>query len=421
MDATTPPSPKVAPAPGDGSQVELVRGDALPIEAFDWLWSGWLAAGKLHILAGRPGTGKTTLAIALAATVTAGGNWPDGSLAESGSVVIWSGEDDPADTLGPRLLAAGADMSRVYIVRGVRTGSGERRAFDPAKDATALAAELADIADLRFLIVDPIVSAVAGDSHKNAEVRRGLQPLVDLAREHDCALLGISHFTKGTSGSDPLERVTGSLAFGAFARLVLVTATAEEKEGEEARRILARAKSNIGPDGGGYIYDVLQVELPDYPGVIASQIQWGEALDGTARELLADAEQNGDDHHEARDAADWLRETLLTGPKARAEIKRTSKTAGFAFRTVQRAMKSAGVVSERSGFGQSATWRLQPERAPVAPVAPTESLGANGVTGDQTGENCLRCDGEGCRWCREEGDAGLCEELFGCDVTPPGT
>jgi len=245
-------------------RAELLRGDAVTPEAVDWLWEGWLAAGKLHILGGQPGTGKTTIALALAASITTGAEWPDGKRADLGTVVVWSGEDDPADTLAPRLRAAGADMQRVHFVQGVREGH-EQRPFNPSQDVGALRTALAGLSDVRLLVVDPIVSAVSGDSHKNAEVRRGLQPLVDLAREHRCALLGITHFTKGTAGREPVERITGSLAFGALARLVLVTAKGEAGNGEPARRFLARAKSNIGPDGGGFIYDLSQGSCPTSP------------------------------------------------------------------------------------------------------------------------------------------------------------
>lgn len=371
---------------GEPARVELVRGDNVQIEAVDWLWPDWLAAGKLHILAGRPGTGKTTIALALAAAVTCAGKWPDGAQAGRGSVVIWSGEDDPADTLAPRLRAAGADMARVHIVRGVRRGP-DLRAFDPATDTAALADALGSIADVRLLVVDPIVSAVTGDSHKNAEVRRGLQPLVDLAGSHRCALLGITHFTKGTTGSDPLDRVTGSLAFGALARMVLVAAKTETKGDEPARRFLARAKSNIGPDGGGFVYDLQQGELTGFPGVVTSYVQWGAVLEGSARELLADAEQQDDERAERRDAAEWIREALADGPVSVRDVKQQGDAAGFAWRTLQRAMQRAGVESRRGGFGQPAAWRLAKRANPgtVAPVAPHNSPGANGANGANEG------------------------------------
>lgn len=237
---------EIPQAPAFGS-VDLIRADTLKPEPIRWLWPGWLARGKLHVLAGAPGTGKTTLAMELAACVSAGRALPSGWRPDRGGVLIWSGEDDPADTLAPRLIAAGADLSRIQFV-GEVSEDGQRFPFDPAHDVDKLAASAATIGDVALLIVDPLVSAVAGDSHRNAEVRRGLAPLVDLAAKLDAALLGITHYSKGTAGREPLERVSGSLAFGALARVVLGTVR-QEAEGEDAprRMLLARAKSNIGP------------------------------------------------------------------------------------------------------------------------------------------------------------------------------
>ena len=117
--------------------VVLVNGADLTPEPVRWLWPDWLALGKLHILAGAPGQGKTTIALAVAATLTIGGRWPDGSRCAPGNVLIWSGEDDPADTLLPRLIASGADRTRCYFVSGTRI-DGEVESFDPARDMAAL-------------------------------------------------------------------------------------------------------------------------------------------------------------------------------------------------------------------------------------------------------------------------------------------
>ena len=188
-------------APEALAKVELVNGATIRPEAIDWLWHGWIAKGKFHLIGGQPGTGKTTMTLGLAATITRNGKWPDGAqCAVGGNVVIWSGEDAPEDTLVPRLIASGADMRRVFFVYGVQEGNVSR-GFDPAKDIVPLEAAIEKAGGAALVIVDPVVSAVAGDSHKNAETRRGLQPLVDLCRKIDAALIGITHFTKGTSGT----------------------------------------------------------------------------------------------------------------------------------------------------------------------------------------------------------------------------
>jgi putative DNA primase/helicase len=342
------------------SEACLVRGCDIQPEPIAWLWNGWLAAGKVHILGGAPGTGKTTISMALAATVTCGGRWPDGSLAQPGNVVIWSGEDDPRDTLIPRLIQSGADLNRVFFVEGIHDLEG-RRAFDPARDTEALSRKLSDVGDVRLLIVDPIVSAIAGDSHKNAEVRRGLQPLTDLAIAMRCALLGITHFSKGTGGRDPVERLTGSLAFGALARVVLVAAKFQE-EGENGRtgRLLCRAKSNIGSDDGGFEYDLLQDKLADHPGIFATTVCWGESIEGAARELLAIADAAGEDGEGGTlaDAKRFLADLLHDGPLPTKAIKADADGAGYSWATIRRAQKALGVEAVKEGMKAGWVWQM---------------------------------------------------------------
>lgn len=363
--------------------VRLVRGDAVKLEPVRWLWHGFLPAGMLAILGGAPGCGKTTIALSLAATLTRGGIWPDGSrCAEAADVLIWSGEDAQAVTAA-RLAASGADLARVQFVDGVSDGG----AFDPARDMELLEGAAEKLAAPRLLILDPIVSAVAGDSHKNAEVRKALQPVVDLAQRVGCAVLGITHFSKGTSGRDPVERITGSLAFAALARLVLVAAKVKPEPGDEGepRRVLVRAKSNIGPDDGGFAYALERVEVA--PEVEGQRVRWVEALDGSAREVLADAEADcaDDDEGGSGDCAGWLREFLSHGSAPVKEVKRCADEAGYAWRTVQRAMRRAGADSRRVGFGKPAEWFLIGTRATVAPVTPHAVTGANGANGGANG------------------------------------
>lgn len=340
--------------------VDLIRASEVTPEPISWLWKDWLGAGMMHIFGGAPGTGKTTISIALAATVTSGGRWPDRTRSPVGNVVIWSGEDDPINILTPRLALSGADLSRVYFIDKVREGS-EKRFFDPAHDIEPLRRKLVEVGDVRLLIVDPIVSAVAGDSHKNAEVRRGLQPLADLAKSMRCALLGITHFSKGTGGRDPVERLTGSLAFGALARVVLVAAKHQE-EGEDGRtvRLFCRAKSNIGPDDGGFEYDLHQAEPKTLPGIIASSVLWGNAVEGEARELLAIADASGDDGEGGTmaDTKRFLADLLSDGPMRAKDVFRDADGAGYSKRSIQRAAKGLGVDRRKDGMRGGWVWTL---------------------------------------------------------------
>lgn len=349
------------------SGVELIRATGIKPQAIRWVWPGWLAQGKLHVLAGAPGTGKTTIALKVGAAITTGGPLPGGYTAPLGDVIVWSGEDDPADTLVPRLMACGADLNRVHFIGDVPDGN-RRRSFDPAADMPKLSAAAAALPALCLLIVDPIVSAIAGDSHKNAEVRRGLQPLVDLGAASGAAILGISHFSKGTGGRDPVERVTGSIGFGALARVVWCAAkSAEDCDGP---RKLARAKSNIGSDNGGHEYRLtLEVLGPD---LVGQGISWGNAIDGSARDILADADDVGEHGSAKTEAADFLRDLLACGPMPAKNVRAEARSAGLAWSTIRRAKDAIGIRSVKSAAGWS--WRL-PQDAQEAQGAHTNQVG----------------------------------------------
>lgn len=385
------PKREIAPAQSEtrsgyaGPSVQLIKASSVGVRPINWLWEGWLARGKIHILAGDAGTGKTTLALRMAAIVTQGWTWPDGTRPPKGSVLVWSGEDSIEDTLTPRLMAAGADLDRVSFISGMSDEDGVR-SFDPAADMKHLAETAKHIPDLCMLILDPVVSATQGDSHKNTEVRRSLQPLVDLAESLGLCVIGITHFSKGTGGKNPIERVTGSLAFSAVARIVLVVGKDADAEGGGDTRVILRAKSNIGPDDSGFRYRLEQQQITVQTGVIhVSAAIFGEAIAGGARAILGDLETPTNEHvpGETKAAVDWLIEALSDGPRPAAEMKKAIKAAGYSVRTMQRAMRKAGVESVRVGFGQHAVWRLsnssRAELGSVAPVTPHSETGAIGA------------------------------------------
>jgi putative DNA primase/helicase len=333
--------------------VNLICGANIIPVPITWLWNGWLPAGKLTILAGAAGTGKTTLALGLAATLTSGGKYPDETpCRQRGNVLMWSSEDNPEDTLVPRLIASGADMKRCFFIDGI-TENGEKFPFDPAQDISALKIAVAGIGGISLLIVDPIVSAVSGDMHRANDVRRSLQALVDFADEHQCAVIGITHFAKGGAGKSPQDRVIGSQAFGALARMVLVTAKEEDSE----RRVLARAKSNIAPDNGGVAYNIGLTTIEG--GIETTHVMWAGTIEGTAREILGDVEQDeNEDGSEKLDAEQFLRDLLANGAVTTKQIKADADGAGYSWATIRRAQKTIGAKAVKGGMNGGWSWEI---------------------------------------------------------------
>jgi putative DNA primase/helicase len=364
---STSPSKK-RQAPG----VQLIPASEVSIERIVWNWNQWLARSKLHILAGPPGAGKTTLAIEIAAITSCGGCWPDNSRAERGAVLIWSGEDGMADTLLPRLIAAGADLANVHFVNGICDGS-RKRPFDPATDIRALEDEVEAMGNVALIIIDSIVSSVAGDSHRNAEVRRGLQPLVDLAANQSVAVLGITHLSKRSGGQSAAERVIGSVAFSALPRVVIMA-----MKGADGRRVMTRAKSNLGEDGGGFAY---RVEPVDMDGVGTCRIVWEGALAGSADEIIAAMESEPGRAKERERAEAWLADVLRNGAVAASVVEERSKVDQIAWRTIERAKRALGVSSVKSAAG-GWEWRMPETRSEDRQVR--QSDGNGGVGGLQS-------------------------------------
>jgi hypothetical protein len=257
-------------------------------ESIDWLWKFRIAIGKISMLAGFPDQGKSQIAMNIAATVSRGGEWPNGEgKAEQGAVVILSAEDDAADTLIPRLIAAGADMNQIIALTSMVKDQGGNRVFSIADDLVRLSAlmqhEKANTRNVKLLIVDPISAYMGGknktDTFRNSDVRALLTPLAEWLGRHRVGSILISHFNKGGSGS-ALYRVTDSLAFTAAARIVWLTAA----EPGTDRKLMLKGKSNLGPDPGGLAYKIEGVDIGD--GITAPRIVWDGPVNITADEAL---------------------------------------------------------------------------------------------------------------------------------------
>jgi len=328
MIPTTPPSRRFKNAENIlpsafGTRVKIVSAASIPPESIKWIWHGWIAAGKLHTLAGQPGAGKTGTAVSITATITrgdSGGRWPDGTEAPPGNVVFWTCEDGVADTIIPRLIAAGANMDRVFVLTGTEE-NGHQRAFNPAKDLDRLMQRVAEIGNVSLIIIDPILQVVGGDSHKNAEVRRALEPLVSFAEEHGIAILGITHVNKRSKGKDLIDRITGSLAYTAVARIVILAVKSAKTEGNDAPNscVLVRAKSNLGPIDGGFAYQTKTHQFEYYGEQFETSILvWNPIqLEGTPEAILRNVECDGGDYVENTNAlgaaCNFLKSLLAKG------------------------------------------------------------------------------------------------------------
>ena len=341
------------PSPPSPAESVMLRSAATIIpRAIDWLWPGWLSVGKLHLLAGAPGTAKTTIAMTWAAAISTGGTFPDGSRAPQGNVLIWSSEDDPRDTLIPRLIAAGADLNHVHIVESVNHSKTGKRTFDPAKDFPLLKAAVNEIGNVVFMVIDSVADAVAGDAGKNNQVRRALSPVKDFAEEMGIAVLGITHFNKGTSGR-AISRIIDSVAFVGLPRIVMV---AFKKKGNGS--LIMRAKSNIGPDNGGYEFYTFVEPLIGYDGISANRVGWKGFIDGSADEHLQEAESAFVEPESERERAEqFLLDELDDGMRKESSvISDKAKSVGISSNALFRAREALGIKSKRIGK----VWYLYP-------------------------------------------------------------
>jgi len=341
-----------------GDSIILVKASEVTPKPINWIMKDWLAKNEYHTFAGAGGTGKTTLALNIASIITSGGIFPNGDRCPViGNVLIWSGEDTIDRTLVPRLMANGADLNRCFFITGC-SEKGQKRPFDPALDFPKLNDEIKKIGEVVLLIVDPIVTSIKGKMNDANDVRKGLQPFLDFTDQHDCAVIGITHFGKGTQGRDPSERTLGSQAFTAVARVVWATASMESGD-----RVLVHPKNNIGSDKGGFKYTVDMVILSG--GIEASKITWGDAIDGQAREILNQFENiqgsNESANSALQEAKGFLSQILQYENLSSIEVYKQANEAGISKSTLMRAKTSLFIRAVKNGMTGGWSWSLFPE------------------------------------------------------------
>jgi RecA-family ATPase len=241
-----------------------------------WLWPGRLAFGKLAVLDGHPGQGKSTLTLDLAARLSTGRPFPglEGRTEPSGAILL-NAEDSTEDTIVPRLIAAGADLERVAVLESM---DGDRPWSLPG-DIPALEEAIWEVG-AGLVVIDPLMAFLHGshDSSKDHDVRRALHPLADMARRTSACVLVVRHIRK--SGGKAIHAGGGSVGIGGAARSVLLAAENPDVPGDS---VLAVTKNNLGPKGPSYGYRLV---TDDRMG--AGKIEWLGRSGHTADSLLGE-------------------------------------------------------------------------------------------------------------------------------------
>jgi hypothetical protein len=267
-----------------------------------------------------------------------------------------------ADTIRPRLEAAGADIDRVHVLTAIKDANGTR-GFNLARDLQQLEKALIDIGDVKLIIIDPITAYLGGtDSHKTADVRALLAPVSDLAARHGVAIVTISHLNK-SGGNEAMVRVTGSGAFVAAARGAYLI---QKDADDSSRRLFLPIKNNLGVDDAGLAFRIVERETNG--GIRAPAIEWEDGhVTMSADEALAAATANdGEEGDALRDAMEFLRDSLSAGPVSRKTIKGDANASGISEASLRRAKTRLGVEAYKDGMAGGWFWRLPiPEDAQI--------------------------------------------------------
>lgn len=316
-------------------------------EQVEWLWPGRLPLGKLSVLDGDPGLGKSAITLDIAARVSAGLELPDGGQCDPAGVVLLSAEDGLADTIRPRLDAAGANTERIVALSTLE-GGGERTISIP-RDLDTIERAIARV-NAALVVVDPLMAFLAEktDSHKDQHVRRALAPLAALIERTRTAAVIVRHLSKG-EGRNPLYRGGGSIGIIGAARSGLVVGVDPENP---EQRILAANKHNLSRAAKSLVFRV--GSAPNG----SARVHWVGASNLNAADILKEPE--GQDKKTALlEAKEFLRATLKDGPVASEQVKKDALGADISKSTLKRAKLEMGIASKKQSDG---SWSFMPPR-----------------------------------------------------------
>jgi len=325
-------------------------------EPVRWLWPGRIPRGKLSLLIGDPGLGKSLVTVDIAARVSRGLSFTDGAACEPGGTIFLSAEDDAADTIRPRLDAASADVSRIHALESVRVpladGTTGEKQFSLETDIAHLESALARIHNPLLVVIDPISAYLGGraDSHANADVRALLAPVAAMAMRSSVAVLAVTHLRKSPGAA--VHRAIGSIAFAAAARAVWIVVPDPE---DESRRLMLAVKQNLAAPTAGLAFRVeatggtARIEWEPGGVTISADDVLGENITRDSGGALAEARE-------------WLTDALAGGPVAAKKIQWEAQATGIAAITLRRAKKSLRVEKRKCAFSGGWEWYL-PESA----------------------------------------------------------
>ncbi len=328
------------------------RVDRIPVRSIRWLWRPYLACGKLAILDGDPGAGKSLFTADLAARLTRGGRMPDGSWRrKKANILFLNAEDALDDTLRPRLAAAGADLARVFCLGGAQVGVHDDAELSFPAGCEALSRAVA-AHEIELIVIDPMMAFFRPEVTANSDqvMRVALAPLAALAARSGAAVLLVRQLNK-RGGRKALYRGGGSIGIiGAIRTALFLGLTAEPD-----RRVLAMTKSNIGPTA-----PALACRLAEKAG--QPRLHWLGECDATADDLCQPLSSSG--RSEPLTVDEWLLAALAAGPRPAAELHDRAKAAGYSKRTLKRAKKRLGLVAQRVTQGGQSYWQWSEAAAP---------------------------------------------------------
>lgn len=331
-------------------------------ERVAWLLPGRLAVGKLTVLDGDPGLGKSTITLDWAARISRGDVLPGDNervgvgVGNPRGVLLLSAEDGLADTLRPRLDAAGANLNRVYAMQMADT-RGNTFMPNLAENVDAIE-RMAEATDAALIVIDPLMAFLGGtvNSNRDQDVRQVLSPVASMAERTGCSILILRHLNKA-QGMSTLYRGGGSIGIIGAARFgLLVGKDPNDETGQ--RRVLSVQKCNIGPEATSLAYRLSSVE-----GTDVATVEWLGESHVAAYQLAGN--DGGEDGPALQEARDLLLDLLTAGPMSAKEVEDQAKAARISLRTIQRAKSQLGIKSRKSGYDGGWQWVL-PERKGIS-------------------------------------------------------